>query len=513
MTPRYCLAPNTAAPWAANEGAMERSGGAATYGSKPALMPRPSGRGRVYDLIIIGSGSAGVAAAEAAAAAGAKRVAVVEVARRLGGECPNWGCIPTKTLLRSVEAAELAKSGDRLGFRAAGVRLNFAAAMKRMRRIVSQVAGGGRLEKLLKRSGAQLLRGEAKFVGPDAIEVCGRRYEADRFILATGAEYVSPPIDGLVQAGFLTHVEALQLKRPPRSLVVIGGGPVGVEFAQIFAAFGSRVTIVEYADQLLPREDAEIAAFAVAAYRRRGLKILVGTKVLKVERAGGKRVVTVAPADGLSTEASAKGEGKAVKLRAEAVLVVTGKQPAVRHLDLEQAGVEIDRRGWLTLNDYLQTTNPSIYAAGDAAGRMFFTAVAHREGAAAAQNALQGNHVKLSLAVLPRGTYGLPEIGSVGLTESEAAKGGYSVGIGRAPYRSLSKSLTHGETDGFIKLVVDKKSGLLLGGHVVGDCASEIVHEIALAMYCGIDYRDLANLIHAFPTFSEGVGLAAEAVG
>ncbi len=452
-----------------------------------------------YQLIIIGSGPAGIAAAEAARQNGAGSVAVVEAARRLGGECPNWGCMPTKSLLSSVEMLMQARRGKEYGVNIPKAGVDFGSVMRRETRIVDLVTGSGRVEKLLDELGCKLLRGRARFVSPEAIEVGGRVYAADRFVIAAGSVPAIPPVEGLAQSGHLTVVDALSLKRPPKSLAIIGGGPIGVEFAQIFAPLGTRVTIVEAAGQILPREDEEIAAVVAASFRKQKVKLLTGHHLAAVARSGQSRQLTLSPAAG----------GRKKKITVDEVLVAVGKRPALAGLDLDKAGVRVDGRGRLILNDYLQTTNPAVYAAGDAAGRMMYTSVAHREGAAAAVNAVKGNSIKVDLSVMPRGTFCHPEVGSVGLTEKEARAAGYEVGDGRAPYAALSKSLAYGEKQGRVKIVADKKTGSILGGHVVGQSAAELVHEIALAMYAHLTYHELANMIHAFPTFAEGVAAAA----
>ncbi len=452
-----------------------------------------------FDIIIIGSGPAGTSAAEAARESGAASIAVVESAQRLGGECPNWGCMPTKSLLSSVENLIAAERGKEFGVRIPKVGVDFGSMMRREHNIVDSITGGGRVEKYLDSLGVELIRGSARFTGRDEIEVRGRRYAAKRFVVATGSTVFVPPVEGLKEAGYLTVVDALKFTKTPKSMVIIGGGPVGVEFAQIMAPVGVDVTVVEYSDHILPHEDDEIAAVVADSFKKQGIKLLVSTSVVSVKKSGGLREVRVKPVKGKRVR----------KILAQEVMVTTGKRPALADLDLEKAGVQIDPRGRLVLNDFLQTTNPAIYAAGDAAGRMMYTAVAHREGFAAAKNALLGHKLKVDLGILPRGTFCHPEVGSVGMTEKEARAAGRDVAVGRSPYKALSRPLAVGDMAGLVKIVADRQTGEILGGHIVGEAAAELIHEIALAMYAGLTYGDLANMIHAFPTFAEGIAAAA----
>jgi pyruvate/2-oxoglutarate dehydrogenase complex dihydrolipoamide dehydrogenase (E3) component len=452
-----------------------------------------------FDIVIIGSGPAGLAAAEAAHAAGAKSIAVVESAKRLGGECPNWGCMPTKSLLSSVEALMTARRGKEYGLSVPKVGVDFGSLMRREWKIVDTLTGSSRIEKMIAGLGAELIVGHARFVSPDEIEIGGKRHAAKAFIIAAGSEPNVPSIGGLKEAGYLGVADALSLPRAPKSLAIIGGGPVGIEFAQIFAPLGTKVTVIEAADHILPREDDEIAAVVADSFHQQKIGLFTGHHVLSVTKDGGHKKLVIEPVSG----------GRQRSFSVEAVFVSVGKRPALHNLGLEKAGIQVDESGRPVLNDYLQTTNPKVYAAGDAAGRMMYTSVAHREGAAAGVNAVKGNSVKVDLSIMPRGTFCHPEVGSVGLTEKEARAKGFDVGIGLARYASLSKSLATGEQAGLVKIVVDKKTGAILGGHIVGQSATELVHEIALAMYASLTYNDLANMIHAFPTFAEGIGAAA----
>jgi dihydrolipoamide dehydrogenase len=281
--------------------------------------------------------------------------------------------------------------------------------------------------------------------------------------------------------------------------VIVGGGPIGVESAQILSPLGVQVTIVEFLPHLLPREDADVAAVVAESFRRQKITVLAATKTLSVapERKG--VAVTVAPVAG----------GAERTLMADVVLVATGKRPNIDGLDVEKAGVKTDERGRIQLNEFLQTTHPSLYVAGDAAGQMMFTHVAHQHGHAAGTNAIRGNTVKVTSRVIPRGTFCFPEVGSVGLTEEEAREKKLPLVVGKAPYAYFGKALVTGEMEGLVKIVGDRKTKRILGGHIVGANAAELIHEIALAMEAGVSYETVGRMVHAYPTFAEAVGAAA----
>ena len=452
----------------------------------------------MYDLIIIGAGPAGSAAAEAARAAGAEKVAVVEAAKRLGGECPNWGCIPTKSLLRSAEILRLARRAKEFGLRVPEADIDFDAAMRRKRLAVDRLTGRQRIENIFKQLDVDILRGAARFVGPDEIEIGRERHRAKSFIVASGSEQFVPPIAGLSAVGYLTSSDIMRMVRPPESVLIMGGGPIGCELADILDAMGTRVTIVEAAPHLLSREEPEMSLFVEAAFRREGIMVLTGTKVESVAQSG-KSVIA---------ETSVSGSGAIKKLKAATILVAVGKRPALAKLNLAAAGVELDERGRPKLNAFLGSTNEKIYFAGDAVGQLMYTNVAHEMGLIAAQNVIAGTGLKWDPErVVTRGTYCTPEVGSVGLTEREARERGYEVAVGTAPYGACGKSIATGES-GLIKVIVDRKTGLILGGHIVGPAAAESVHELALAIHAKITAATAASMIYAFPTYTECVRAA-----
>lgn len=451
------------------------------------------------DVLIIGSGSAGISAAEAAREAGARSVVVVESAKRLGGECPNWGCVPSKALLRSGEVYDLAKRAKEFGVDASRVVLKLKDVRTRAGKFVDTLTGGGRLEAHLKDLGVKLFRGEAAFVDAHTVSVAGKKFAAKKIIVAVGSETFIPPIEGLRGSGYWTSDDVVTLKAIPASMIVIGGGPIGVEAAQIFAPFGTESTIVEHGAHVLAREEADVAEVVEASFRKQGIAVFAKHDVARVRKLKKGFEVVIHPVE----------KKKEVVLVADALLVAAGKRPPFEALKLEKAGVRMDERGMPVLNPYLQSSNPDVYFAGDAAGQMLFTHVAHEQGVVTGTNAVKGRARISDLRVVPRGTFCRPEVGSVGITTEEAKKKGIEVRVGKVPFAAVGKALVSGEREGFVKVFVDKKTGLIVGGHIVGPNAAELVHEIALAMYAGIPAKKVADMIHAYPTFAEAVGAAA----
>jgi dihydrolipoamide dehydrogenase len=451
-----------------------------------------------FDLLIIGTGPAGLAALETAAELGGARVAIIEAAARLGGECPNWGCAPTKTLLRSAEVLGLARRAASFGLRGE-LTADFTAVMARKQGVVDALTGGTRLEDAIKTLGAELLRGRAKFVAPDAVEIGGRRVTFAKCVVGTGSTAVVPPVPGLAEAGYLTSDDLVAIKERPASLAIIGGGPIGVEFAQVFAALGTDVTVVEYAPHLLPREEAETAAVAQASLVRQGVRVRVGAKAVGVKLEGARRTLEIQPAAGGASEF----------ITADQLLVATGKRPALAGLEVAAAAITLDQRGNPQLDEFLRSSNQNVYFAGDAAGQMLFTHVAHEQGVTAVKNALRGDTVRNDLSVIPRATFCEPPVASVGLTEAEARAKGIDVLVGRGQFATLGKALASGEMEGLCKLVVDRASGLIVGAHVVGPTAPELIHLPALCMRVGLSAARLAELTYASFTYAEAVGVAA----
>ena len=454
----------------------------------------------MYDVIVIGGGSAGFSAAEVAANTGAS-VCIIEKGR-MGGECPNWACVPTKALLRSAKLYHEAKNDLKdFGIHASSVSFSFKEIMARKDAVVSAITGKGKkMDRIAKELGIDVVRGSAVFVDDHTVRVGKNKYKGKSIILATGTTTFVPPIDGLKKSGYLTFHDAVSLTVQPKSIAIIGGGPVGCEFATFFAMLGTQVKVLQLSEQVLQREDSEIGAIAGAQLQEIGVDIKLSTKTLSVKKEG-KRVRVEYQV----------GAQKRQSILVDHVLLAAGKRAAVTELSLDKAGVKLDEVGRLHTDEYQRTNIKHIFAAGDVDGGMQFTHTAHLEGTIAAHNALSKttrSMKKRDMRVVPRATFIHPEVASVGITAKEAADRKIKVEVAKFPVGGLGRSVTDNNRVGIIKIVVEKKTGLILGGHMIGACAGEVIHEIALGMHLGATAKDLSTMIHAFPTYSESIAAA-----
>lgn len=446
------------------------------------------------DVLVIGAGTAGGYAASTAKQ-NADSVGIVEKGQ-VGGDCIFHACIPTKALVHAARAYRRMRSADFYGLPTITGDMDYGKVKAFKDRIVAGI-GTGRDERLAK-SDISLLRGKARFVSPHEVVVGDELVKADQIIIATGSMPSIPPIPGLKEAGYITSIEALELEKVPARLAIVGGGPVGVEFAQIFAAFGSRVYIYEALDRILATEDEEIAEAMQGFFTQQGVTISKSVRVAETKLTGsGKLVITQ----------SADGERKSEEY--DEILVATGRRADIDELDLVKAGVEISRKG-ITVSPSLRTNVPHIWAAGDVTGMFPFTLIAWEQGELAGANATGEQQKELNYDVLPRVTFCDPEIASVGLTEKQARERGYRIKIGKYDYANLTRTIVSNETEGFIKIVAEEDSGRILGGHIVGVEASSLIHEVAVAMQKNLTASDIGNTLHAYPTLSEGVRYACQ---
>lgn len=463
------------------------------------IMPR--GKKEQFDVIVIGGGSAGLAAAEAARAAGAS-VCLVEQ-EVLGGECPNWACVPTKAMLRAATLYDDLRHAADFGVSATGVSFSFHRLMARQQAVVAVVTGEGkRLPAWAKSRGIRVVKGAAEFVDAHVIKVGSLKLRGAAFVLATGAVDAVPPIAGIEDVRYATSRDIVTLRTLPERIAIIGGGAVGMEFATLFSLLRRKVWLFEASAHVLPREDAEVSLLAAAALRGHGARVHEATKVLSVARSGKSIMVTWQ-----------QGTKKRETVRVDVLLVAAGKRPRVAGLQLAKAGVALDDRGRLKLDGQLRTTAPHIFAAGDATSGMSFTHTAHAEGRMAgllAAGAELASAPRSSVAVVPRVAFVSPEVASVGLTEQEArGDKKRKIAVARCPIGALSRAVVDGKRDGLLKIIVDKKTEQILGGHMIGERAGEVMHEIALAMHANIPYSQLVAMLHAFPTYSEAIPVSA----
>ena len=495
-------ASGTAAPNVAQEPGVrveppDRYNAELVQNAHPADWVNPTPQGR-YNLVVIGAGTAGLVSAAIAAGLGA-RVALVE-RHLMGGDCLNVGCVPSKAIIRSSrivadlrEAAAYGIAGD--GAAAA----DFAAVMERMRRLRSGISPTDSVRRYAG-LGVDVYLGKARFSAPDAAQVDGATLRFKKAIIATGARAVAPPIAGLAEAGYLTNETVFSLTEPPRELVVIGGGPIGCELAQAFGRLGSRVTLVEAGPQCLGREDPDAAAVLAGVFEREGVRVLLGARVVRVTREGGRRVVHV------------EREAKPEALPADQILVGVGRAPNVEGLNLEAAGVEYDRREGVRVSDALQTTNPSIFAAGDICSRFKFTHTADFAARLAVQNALFPflPKKKFSGLIIPWCTYTDPEIAHAGAHARELEKQGLEFETIKVPLSEVDRAILDGEAEGFLKVHVEAKKGTILGATLVARHAGEMISELTLAMVNGVKLGAIGGVIHPYPTQAEVIRKAAD---
>lgn len=444
------------------------------------------------DIAILGAGPGGYVAALRAAQLGAQ-VTIVEE-KELGGVCLNVGCIPTKALLRSAEVYRACQHAEAYGLQIEGsIKPDWPAIQARKERIVRQLVGGVGI--LLRKAGVQAIQGRGRFVAPKALEVRTtdgvQRLEAKHIVIATGSRPVELPLPGMNLPGVMTSADALALEQLPEQLLIIGGGVIGVEFADLFNAFGVKVSIVEMLDRLLPLMDADLGQALAWTMEQRGVQMHLDSRVTGLDaRAGGLRATVISP----------NGE---VGLEADHVLVAVGRRPNVEDLGLEATGVRVEKTG-IPVNARMQTNVPGIYAVGDVTGGLQLAHVASQGGEVAVENAL-GRASVLDLKTVPSCVFTDPEIASVGLTEEQARQAGYDTQVGRFPLSASGKALTYGDTDGFVKVVSEARFGEVLGLHVVAPHASDLIHEGGLALSLEATLDELASTVHGHPTLGEAV--------
>ncbi len=456
--------------------------------------PQPKDR---YNLVVIGAGPAGLVAAHAAAALGAK-VALIERGL-LGGDCLNIGCVPSKTIIRTARLYAEMREAEHYGAQIpADVRVNFAAVMQRMRRIQARLSRVDSIDRL-SAAGVDVFFGEARFTAADALMVDAARLRFKKAMIATGARPDTPAIPGLVEAGFLTNENVFDLTELPRRLLVIGGGPLGCELAQVFCRFGAQTTIAQDMPLFLPKEGRDAAQILSDAFARDGTEVRLNTAAVSVRVENGQKLVDLVSDDYKSTVA------------VDAILTGTGRLPNVEGLNLEAAGVHCDAVTGVRVNDFLQTSNPRIYAAGDACLEHKFTHTADASARIVIQNALFLGRRRLSALTVPWCTYTDPEIAHVGLYVREARDQNIPVKTFTIPMHDVDRAVADGEEAGFVKIHVKERTDRILGATVVARHAGDMINEITLAMVAGIGLTTLARVIHAYPTQAEAVKKAADA--
>lgn len=448
-----------------------------------------------YDLIVVGGGAAAFSAMLKATELRAS-VAMVEKGV-LGGTCVNVGCVPSKHLLTTAEHYKELTGSKHKGVSHPQAFLDFKKVMQNKNQLVLGLRKA-KYETVLKSAGADFYSGKAEFISMNSVRVGGKLLRAKKFVVATGSSTIIPSIKGIDESGFLTNVSALELKKVPESMIVIGGGPLGLEFAQMFSRFGSKVTVLQRGERVIPREEPE-AAKALAQYlKQEGIQIYVGADVLSVEKRGETRFVT-----------ALVGSKKRV-FKANAILLASGRNPNARGFGLEEVGVKIGKRGEIMVNEFLQTTVESIYAAGDCTGEPMLETVAGKAGAIAAENAIKGNKKEIDLRVLPHAIFTNPQVASVGMTEEIANAKNFACNCRVLEMKNVPKALIIEDPRGLVKMVADSKTNRILGVTIVSPIAAEIIHEAAMIVKNNMTIQEVIDTTHVFPTLAEALKICAQ---
>ena len=458
------------------------------------INPEPAPR---YNLVVLGGGTAGLVTAAGAAGLGAK-VALVE-RHLLGGDCLNVGCVPSKCLIRSSRVFADMRDAHEFGIRVPeGGGADFPEVMRRMRRLRARISHHDSAKRFSE-VGVDVFLGEGRFTGPDTVEVDGKILRFKKAVIATGARASHPPVEGLVEAGFLTNETVFSLTELPRRILVFGAGPIGCELAQAFRRCGSETTIVQRSAQFLVKEDPDAAAIVQNAFHRDGIDVRLNTTVARVTLAGGEKQVHL------------RTDGREDVVAVDEILIGAGRQPNVEGLNLETVGVEYDGKMGVAVNDSLQTTNPRIYAAGDICLTHKFTHTADAAARIVIQNSLFMGRKKYSALTIPWCTFTDPEIAHVGMYERDAQAKGIEVDTYVKQMNEVDRAIADGDEEGFVKVHVRKGTDKILGATIVARHAGEMINEISLAMVGNIGLGAISGVIHSYPTQAEAIKHVADA--
>lgn len=447
-----------------------------------------------YDVAVVGGGPGGYVAAIRASQLGLKAVVVEK--EEAGGLCLNWGCIPSKALLRNAEVLNLVKQANDFGISYDNLTFDYGKAVDRSRQVVRRIVGG--LKSLLKKNNVEVIPGEATLTSPNTLQVqgSGDTLQADNIIIATGGvnkELPPLPVDG---QKVISTREALELTDLPSRMAIVGGGAAGVEFAYLWATYGVQVTVIELLPHLVPNEDEEISQVLEKAFEKQGIQVMVGSRVEEADWANGVGTLTVSNSKGQSN------------VECDVVLVAVGMNGNVNGLGTDSLGVELSN-GFVAINEAMQTSVPGIYAVGDVTGHSLLAHTAFAQGTIAAETIAGRPTGRLTYEKIPRATYCQPQVASVGLTEAQAREAGYDVKIGRFPFLASGKAMALGEREGMVKIVADAEYGELLGAHMVGPDVTELLGEVAVAQSLDATVEDLGAAVHPHPTLSEALKEAA----
>lgn len=456
----------------------------------------PAPEGGDGRLIVIGGGSAAFAAALKADELGTE-VVLINDGLPIGGTCVNVGCVPSKTLLRAAEAHHRAAHPRFAGIDSRSTVRDFAAVIEQKRQLVAELRQGKYVDVLAGRERVRRVTGRGRVAGRRRVAVNGEVLDAGRIVVATGARPAVPPVPGLAEAGYLTNESLFELERLPDSVIVLGGRFVALECAQMLARFGSRVTILQRSERILPGETADLTEALAGYLRAEGITIETGVALREVRRDNG------------GVEVTAEIGGRRRSFRGEQILAATGRAPNTRDLGLEEVGVELDDRGFVRVDDALRTSVPGLYAAGDVIGEPMFVYTAAYEGALAAANAVTGDDRRRDYGALPWVVFTDPQVAGVGLDERQAAAAGMAVDVSVLPLSHLPRALAARDVRGFVKLIREPASDRLVGARILAPEGAELLMELSLAIKHRIPVAELAASFHPYLTLGEAVKLAA----
>ena len=464
------------------------------YNAHPTSWVNPDPAPR-YNLVVIGGGSAGLVAAVGAAGLGAK-VALVERGL-LGGDCLNVGCVPSKAVIRASRVF-----GDDVAVeigvpKSEATEAHFSAAMERMRRVRAELSHEDSIWRFQK-LGIDVFLGNGRFTGPNTVEVSDKVLNFKKAVITTGARPMHLPIEGLAEAGYLTNETVFSLTQRPKRVGVIGAGPIGSELAQAFRRLGSEVVVFDILPQVLGREDEDAAKIVEQVLRREGIELMLEAKISHISTQGSEKIFHF----------EHQGQEKTVVV--DEILSAVGRVPNIEGLDLEAAGIAYNKKG-VEVNDYLQTTNPHVYAAGDIAMQYQFTHTADAAARIVLQNALFLGRKKLSALTIPWVTYTDPEVAHVGMYPRDAAEAGIDIDTFTVPMAEVHRAVADGDVEGFVKIHVKKGTAKIVGATIVAPHAGEMINEITLAMVANVGLKTLATVIHPYPTQAEAIKKAADA--
>lgn len=442
------------------------------------------------DLVVIGGGAGGLVVASGAAQLGLK-VTLIEKQPNLGGDCLHYGCVPSKCLIHAAKVASLQRRGGEFGLVSLNVKADLGQVNGYVQRVIAHIQKHDDPERF-RRYGCSVLFGAPEFSDPHTIRVNGETISSRRFVIATGSRPAVPPIAGLVEAGYITNLDVFSLASLPARLVVLGGGPIGIELAQALGRLGSRITLVEKAEHILPREDPEVSTLLRARLEAEGIIIHTGTSVVRAWRADHSKFL----------ECRRVNDGQVIELETDEILAAAGRRPNVVGLNLEAAGVIYGARG-IEVDRRQRTSARHIYACGDVCGPYPFTHMAEYQAGIVISNVVFRFPKKADYRVVPWVTFSDPELARVGLSESEAKSRGLVPTVLRFPFKEVDRAITDSETDGLVKLVVHK--GRIIGASILGPHAGELLHEIVLAMKLGAGIGTISATIHAYPTLAQSL--------